>query len=60
MVKHEDIVKLVEAHTTVEDDPVDAAIWIRRDDDDAWLVEVLPALRGDNSPDAGAECHANG
>lgn len=50
MVKREDIVKLVEAHATIEDDPMDAAIWIRRDDDDAWLVEVLPALRGDDAP----------
>lgn len=49
MVKREDIVKLVEAHATIEDDPMDAAIWIRRDDDDAWLVEVLPALRGDGA-----------
>jgi len=44
------MLELVRAHKAIEDDPLTAAIWIRREDREAWLVEVLPALAHDDAP----------
>jgi hypothetical protein len=38
--------ELVDAHAKL-DDPMTAAIWIRRDAPQAWLVEVIPSLGPD-------------
>jgi hypothetical protein len=41
--------ELVTAHTNL-DEPMTAAIWIRQQEDAAWLVEVLPELPQDGEP----------
>lgn len=41
--------ELVDAHAQL-DDPMETAIWIRQTDREAWLVEVVPALKGDAHP----------
>lgn len=43
------MVHLVGDHAAL-DDPMETAIWIRRDDREAWLVELLPALGSDPQP----------
>jgi hypothetical protein len=42
--------ELVDAHTTV-DEPMETAIWIRREDREAWLVELIPSLSVDAHPE---------
>jgi hypothetical protein len=44
--KKTEVKRLVSAHARL-DEPMAAAIWIRRDDPTAWLVEVLPELPDD-------------
>jgi hypothetical protein len=42
--------ELVRAHVAL-DDPMEAAIWIRQDDREAWLVEIIPSLPEDDHPE---------
>jgi hypothetical protein len=46
----EEMLELVEAHGAL-DEPMETAIWIRRDDREAWLVELIPALGTDAHPE---------
>jgi len=46
----EEMIELVQAHAAL-DEPMEAAIWIRRDDREAWLVELLPTLANDQHPE---------
>jgi hypothetical protein len=46
----EEMEELVRAHAAL-DDPMDVAIWIRQDDREAWLVEVIPSLPEDPHPE---------
>jgi hypothetical protein len=41
---------LVQAHAEL-DDPTEIAIWIRQDDREAWLVEVIPTMNPDEHPE---------
>ncbi|HEX3775063.1 MAG TPA: hypothetical protein VHV51_11405 [Polyangiaceae bacterium] len=56
MPTRDEMLELVQAHAGLED-RMDAAIWIRRDAPDAWLVEVLPDLPADRHP--GRPVHFN-
>lgn len=47
---HTEMVELVTAHTQL-DEPMTAAIWIRQQDHEAWLVEVLPDMAHDDHPE---------
>lgn len=49
MPTRDEMFELVRAHVGLED-RMDAAIWIRRDARDAWLVELLPDLPADQHP----------
>jgi hypothetical protein len=49
MPNREEMLELVQAHARLED-RMDAAIWIRTDAPDAWLVELLPDLPADRHP----------
>ncbi|MEP7120016.1 MAG: hypothetical protein ABJE95_03860 [Byssovorax sp.] len=42
--------KLVMAHAAL-DEPMETAIWIRQNDREAWLVEVIPSLPEDEHPE---------
>lgn len=42
--------ELVRAHTAL-DDPMETAIWIRRDEREAWLVELIPSMPSDVHPE---------
>ncbi len=42
--------ELVRAHATLEE-PMEAAIWIRVEDREAWLVELLPDMGDDEHPE---------
>ena len=44
------MLELVKAHSELEE-PMDTAIWIRRDDREAWLVELIPSLGPDEHPE---------
>jgi hypothetical protein len=44
------MVELVQAHTAL-DEPMETAIWIRREAQDAWLVELIPSLAVDDHPE---------
>lgn len=50
MVSREEMLELVQAHTALEE-PMDTAIWIRREDREAWLVELIPSLAVDDHPE---------
>ena len=47
MIPREMVKELVESHRKL-DDPMTAAIWIRRDAPEAWLVEVVPSMAADD------------
>jgi hypothetical protein len=47
---HEEMLELVQAHAAL-DEPMETAIWIRRDDREAWLVELLPSIEVDAHPE---------
>jgi hypothetical protein len=59
MVPREDMRRLVQSHVAL-DDPMDAAIWIRREEQEAWLIEVLPALGPDEDAGQPVTFHASG
>ncbi len=44
------MMELVTAHSQIED-PMKAAIWIRQQDREAWLLEVLPDMPHDEHPE---------
>jgi hypothetical protein len=44
------MLNLVRAHTAL-DEPMETAIWIRREDREAWLVELIPSLAADAHPE---------
>ena len=46
----EEMDELVRGHAGL-DDRMEAAIWIRQDDEDAWLVELLPDIPKDQHPE---------
>jgi hypothetical protein len=50
VIPQEKVKELVDAHSKLED-PMTAAIWIRRDAPEAWLVEVIPSLGEDERAD---------
>ncbi len=45
----EEMIELVRAHAAL-DEPMETAIWIRPQDREAWLVELLPSLGDDEHP----------
>jgi hypothetical protein len=49
-VERQEMEDLVRAHATL-DEPMDTAIWIRQDDREAWLVEVIPSFPEDPHPE---------
>jgi len=49
MVTRDEMVELVQAHAALEE-PMEAAIWIRRQDREAWLVELIPSMGADAHP----------
>jgi hypothetical protein len=50
MVTPEEMRELVQAHAGL-DEPMTTAIWIRRQDREAWLVEVIPSMAKDPHPE---------
>lgn len=46
MIPQEKVRELVEAHTKL-DEPMTTAIWIRKDQVEVWLVEVIPSMADD-------------
>ena len=46
----EEMEELVRAHAAL-DEPMETAIWIRQNDREAWLVEVIPSLPEDEHPE---------
>jgi hypothetical protein len=44
------MVELVQAHTALEE-PMETAIWIRPEEREAWLVELIPSLMDDAHPE---------
>jgi hypothetical protein len=50
MPQKEEMQRLVDAHKQL-DAPMEAAIWIKPNDPNAWLVEVLPNLPSDPEAD---------
>ena len=44
------MLELVRAHAMLEE-PMETAIWIRREDREAWLVELIPSLAPDAHPE---------
>lgn len=48
MIPPEDVKELVAAHSRLRE-PTAAAIWIKRDAPEAWLVEVIPTMADDDS-----------
>lgn len=46
MVNREEMHELVQAHAGLSE-PMEAAIWIRQHDREAWLVEVIPSMAKD-------------
>ena len=50
MVSREEILELVRAHAALEE-PMETALWIRREDREAWLVELIPSLAMDRHPE---------
>jgi hypothetical protein len=57
MPTREEMRELVEAHAGLED-RMDAAIWIRQRETDAWLVELLPDLPADRHPERPVQFNA--
>ncbi len=49
MPSREEMLELAQAHAGLED-RMDAAVWVRQGDHDAWLVELLPDLPADAHP----------
>jgi hypothetical protein len=49
MPNRDEMMDLVLSHVGLED-RMDAAIWIRRDAPEGWLVELLPELPADRHP----------
>jgi hypothetical protein len=45
------MLELVQAHAALEEDPMETAIWIRRQDREAWLVELVPSIQADEHPE---------
>lgn len=43
------MLELVQAHAAL-DDPMEATIWIRLEDREAWLVELIPSMGADAHP----------
>ena len=43
-VPRSEIQMLVQRHSEIKSDPMEGAIWIRGDQPDAWLVEILPQM----------------
>jgi hypothetical protein len=50
MPTREEMLELVRAHADL-DEPMGTAIWIRRNDREAWLVELLPSMAVDAHPE---------
>jgi len=50
VVSRDEMDELVRAHTALEE-PMETAIWIRREDREAWLVELIPSLAVDDHPE---------
>jgi hypothetical protein len=50
MVTRDEMVELVQAHTALEE-PMETAIWIRPQDREAWLVELIPSMLVDAHPE---------
>jgi hypothetical protein len=50
MPTREETKELVQAHAAL-DEPMETAIWIRREDREAWLVELLPGFSHDDHPE---------
>jgi hypothetical protein len=46
----EEMEELVKAHAAL-DDPMETAIWIRQNDREAWLLEVIPSFPADEHPE---------
>ena len=44
-----EMLELVQAHAAL-DEPMETAIWIRSQDREAWLVELIPAMGPDPHP----------
>lgn len=43
-MNRDDIVKYTESLHSVSDEPSDGVIWLRQDQPDLWLLEVLPEI----------------
>ena len=50
VIPPEEVQRLVDAHAKL-DEPTSAAIWIKRDAPEAWLVEVIPDMADDDRAD---------
>ncbi len=50
MIPKQQVQKLARAHAALKE-PTTAAIWIRREKPEAWLVEVIPAMSPDDRAD---------
>lgn len=48
MIPPEKVQELVEAHAKL-DEPMTAAIWIRKNESEVWLVEVIPSMAEDEN-----------
>ena len=46
MIPKKNVEKLIKAHLKLED-RMTGAIWIRQNDNQAWIVEVIPAMAND-------------
>jgi hypothetical protein len=42
--------ELVRSHAAL-DDPMETAIWIRQNDREAWLIEIIPSFPPDEHPE---------
>ncbi|MBN1606605.1 MAG: hypothetical protein JW940_08215 [Polyangiaceae bacterium] len=51
MIPRGKVAELVATHEALAEDPAAAAVWIRRDEPTVWLVEVVPTLRDDDTPE---------
>ena len=50
MVTRDEMLELVQAHMALEE-PMETAIWIRPEDREAWLVELIPSMVVDAHPE---------
>jgi hypothetical protein len=50
MVTRQEILELAQAHASL-DEPSATVIWIRRNEREAWLVEVIPTMSYDEHPE---------